>query len=311
MKKTRLCLLIAMTLAMIAVTLGCSNAGNPAYTKLAFYSNRTVSPATNLFLMNLDGSSVTPVPFTGGIYTPTSSADLKTIAFDSAGSYWVSNVSGSTQTQLSGASGGYAIRVSPDGKKLIFNSQNTVTNAYNLWIANVDGTAALDLNSTLPAGMSGCYTGSFSADSAKIVMNCSGGASSGIYTIKPDGTALATVVTESQFVDTPGFTPDGKKILYVSYILTDQSSNGIVSVNLDGSGLTVLVNGSYELEILNSNLSTPFTTRSPATTESTKLIWMQLVRWHSRTDRRTTHFPSTPTSRLVKCEAGLIFIGWA
>ena len=103
MKKTRLCLLIAMTLAMIAVTLGCSNAGNPPYTKLAFYSNRTVSPATNLFLMNLDGSGVTPVPFTGGIYSPSSSADLKTIAFDSNGGYEISNASGSTQTNCRAA----------------------------------------------------------------------------------------------------------------------------------------------------------------------------------------------------------------
>lgn len=255
MKKTVLCLLTATTLAMIAVTLGCSNAGNPAYTKLVFFSNRTVSPATNLFLMNLDGSGITPVPFTGGgIYSPSSSADLKTIAFDSFGNYWVSNASGSTQAQLSGASTGFAIRVSPDGKKLIFNAQDSVTNAYHLWIANGDGTGALDLNSTLPTGMTACYTGSFSADSAKIVMSCQGQTMTGIYTIKPDGTGLATVTTQSQFLDTPGFTPDGKKVLFVDYGLTGPPTVGIVSVNLDGSGLTVLVGNAYELEILNSTL---------------------------------------------------------
>ena len=253
MNKTHVRLLIAMTLAMIATILGCdAGPGVPTYTKLAFNSDRKVNPVTNLFLMNLDGSNVTPVPFNGGDYSPSSSADLTTIAFDSGANYWVSNASGSTQTQLV-TGGGFAIRVSPDGKKLLFNSQNTVTNSYNLWIANVDGTGALDLTSTSPAGM-GCYTGSFSADSSKIVMSCSGASTSGIYTIRPDGTGLATVITQSEFVDTPGFAPDGKKILFVSYSLTGPSTTGIVSVNLDGSNLTVLVNDAFEMEILNSNL---------------------------------------------------------
>jgi|SRR5450432_1577858 TolB protein len=102
--------------------------------------------------------------------------------------------------------------------------------------------------------MTACYTGSFSADSSKIVMNCGGPSLSGIYTINPDGTGLATVITQSQFVDTPGFTPDGTKILFVSYVLTGASSYGIVSVNTDGSDLAVLVNSAAEVEILNSNL---------------------------------------------------------
>ena len=258
MKKTQLTLLMVLTLSAIAATVGCGSDKttplNPAYTKLAFYSNRTVSPATNLFLMNLDGSGVTPVPFNASMYSPSTSADLTTIGFNSMGNYWVSNAAGSTQTQLSGAGTGFAIRVAPNGKKLIFNTQNGVTGQYNLWIANVDGTGSLNLNSTLPAGMTACYIGSFSADSTKIVMNCSGPSLSGIYTINPDGTGLATVITQNQFVDTPAFTPDGSKILFISYILTGAQAYGIVSVNPDGSNLTVLANGPYELEILNSSL---------------------------------------------------------
>jgi Tol biopolymer transport system component len=254
MRKPHVCLLIAISLATIATTLGCSNAGNPTYTKLAFNSDRKVNPVTNLFLMNLDGSNVTPVPFNNGIYSPSSSADLTTIAFDSAGSYWVSNASGSAQTQLANAGSGFAIRVAPNGKKLILMAADPVSGAQHVWVMNVDGTGSLDLNSTFPSGINACFTGSFSADSAKIVMSCTGPVLSGIYTIKPDGTGLATVTTQGNFVDTPGFTPDGKKILFVSYSLTGPSTTGIVSVNLDGSGLTVLVNGAFEMEILNSNL---------------------------------------------------------
>jgi Tol biopolymer transport system component len=258
MKKTRLPLLTVLIFAAIVVTVGCGGdkvipSNLPTYTKLAFFSNRTVSPATNLFLMNLDGSGVTPVPFNGGIYSPSASADLTTIGFNSAGNYWVSNAAGSTQAQLSGSGNSLAIRVAPSGKKLIFTAPNSVSQN-SLWIANVDGTGSLDLTSTLPAGTTGCFTGSFSADSTRIVMNCAGPSLGGIYTINPDGTGLATVITQSQFVDTPGFTPDGSKILFISTSLTGVSTNGIVSVNPDGSNLTVLVNGPFELEILNSSL---------------------------------------------------------
>jgi Tol biopolymer transport system component len=259
MKKMRLTLLTLLTAAAIAASVGCASdkttPSNPAYTKLAFHSDRTVSPATNLFLMNLDGTGVTPVPFSNtSVYSPSNSADLTTIGFESMGNYWVSNASGSTQTQLVNAGAGFAIRVAPNGKKLLLNTVNSVTMEYNLWIMNVDGTGGLDLTPTVPAGMSNCYIGSFSPDSTKIVMNCSGSSLSGIYTINPDGTGLATVITQSGFVDTPAFTPDGSKILFISYILTGASSYGIVSVNPDGSNLAVLANGPYELEILNSSL---------------------------------------------------------
>ena len=75
---------MVLTAAAITGTVGCGSdkpisSDAPTYTKLAFFSNRTVSPATNLFLMNLDGSGVTPVPFNSGIYSPSSSADLTTI----------------------------------------------------------------------------------------------------------------------------------------------------------------------------------------------------------------------------------------
>jgi hypothetical protein len=66
------------------------------------------------------------------------------------GNYWVSNVAGSSQTQLTGAGTGFAIRVAPSGKKLIFNAPNGVTSNSNLWIVNVDGTGSLSLTSTIP-----------------------------------------------------------------------------------------------------------------------------------------------------------------
>jgi hypothetical protein len=91
MKKTRLTLLTLLTAAAIAGTVGCASdktSSLSTYTKLACHSNRTVSPATDLFLMNLDGSGVTPVPFSNSsLYSPSSIADLTTIVFESLGNY--------------------------------------------------------------------------------------------------------------------------------------------------------------------------------------------------------------------------------
>ncbi|MGA9039583.1 MAG: hypothetical protein WB421_03525 [Terriglobales bacterium] len=259
MKKLQLItLLIVLTLAAVS-TVGCgvgpSAPAGPTFTKLAFYSNRTTSPATNLFLMNMDGSGVTAVPTSSGsLYTPSVSADLKTLAYTLDGHIWTSNQDGSTQTQLTTTGYSYGVKLSPDGKKMVFNQQDSVTNAYHLWIMNVDGTGGLDLTSTLPSGMTQCYGGSFSADSSKIAMNCQGNSTYGIFTIKPDGTGLTTVSNPTNYADTPVFTPDATKILFVLYGQSTTSGAEIFSVNLDGSDQTSVALNGYEAEILNSSL---------------------------------------------------------
>jgi Tol biopolymer transport system component len=255
MKKSQITTLLVVLFLAVLSTVGCgvgsSTATAPVFTKMAFYSNRTVSPPTNLFLMNLDGSSVTPVPTsTGGLYTPSNSADLKTIAYTLSGFIWTSKADGSAQTQLTSIGYTYAVRLSPDGKKILFNQQDSVTNAYHIWIMNVDGTGPLDLTSTMPAGMTQCYGGSFSADSSKIAMNCQGNSSYGIYIIHPDGTGLTTVTNPNQYTDTPVFTPDSTKILFVLY----GQPVGIFSINLDGTGQTSVAPNGYEAKILNSTL---------------------------------------------------------
>jgi len=123
---------------------------------------------------------------------------------------------------------------------------------------------------------------SFSADSAKIAFACWNADSYGLYTIKPDGTGLTTVLTQPDAIDTPVFSPDGTKILYVDHtpapgaarsakVKFDRTrhahskaghrqavpgipAGSVVSVNLDGSGATSLLSNTYEIVVLNSNL---------------------------------------------------------
>jgi Tol biopolymer transport system component len=261
MKRTRLTLSVLLALTAMLSTVGCgvgsSTPGvtNPVFTKMVFDSSRSVSPATNLFIMGVDGSNLTPVALVNnGVYQPSISADAKTIAFNYQGNVWVQNAATSVQTQLTTDQQTYALRFSPNGKKIVFNHYDSVASTEEVWIMNVDGTSKTNLTTTFPSGMTSCWTGVFSADSAKIVMSCYGNSTYGLYTIKADGTGLATVLTQSNFMDTPAFSPDGTKIVFVNFGLTGSSSYGVVSVNLDGTNQVVLALGSWESEVLNSSV---------------------------------------------------------
>ena len=252
-------LLPALALAM-AITAGCgSSSTTPQFSRMTFMSTRGATPATNMFSSKLDGSDVTPIPFSStNVYFVSSSADSKTVVFMSATrDIWVENSDGSGQTQLTTSGHIQWSRISPNGKKIVYDDYST----NHVGVMNIDGTGIVDLTPTLPTGMSYCYYGSFSADSLQIVFVCSGNPGTGIYTIKPDGTGIATVqVRTSGGAQFPFFTPDGKQIVFVgSFTAANSPANvpttsGVGSVNIDGTSEKLLVANMYELVVLNSNL---------------------------------------------------------
>jgi len=268
--------LLALLVVATAITVGCGSSNSvPTFKQMAFYSTRTVTPATSLFYMNLDGSNITPVPFASSLWTPSNSADLKTIAFTSSGNVWVSNASGSVQTQLTTAGNSYFAKISPDGTKIVYSVWTG--SFYQLWVMNVDGTGSLDLTSTMPTNMTSCFSGGFSADSKQIAFACWGSSIYGLYLVKADGTGTTIVLTQSSYLDAPSFTPDGKQILFVTYgavgaknqttynrphfgshgspVAPNVASNqGIATVNLDGTNGSILIPNSYDVTVLNSNL---------------------------------------------------------
>src|SRR5689334_7575243 len=99
LKNLKVALLSLLALAA-AVTVGCGGGGAPAFTKLSFNSQRN-GTNTTLFLMNLDGTSVTPA--TNGpdsSYSPSVSANAKKIVYVSNENVWSMNSDGSANTQL-------------------------------------------------------------------------------------------------------------------------------------------------------------------------------------------------------------------
>jgi len=254
LKKQPVLLLILLSLATVfTAACGDSSSSVPQFTALTFISNRTVTPPTTLFWSKLDGSAVTAVPLSSNnVYYPSISADGTVVAFYSNSDAWVQKTDGSGALNLTtttpSASEVNFVRISPNGKLVLFSENN----ADHIHLIKVDGTGDLDLTPTFPTGMNYCYSASFNAGSTLIAFVCEGATNWGIYTIKPDGTAITTVTgTRTVWTDLPSFTPDGKKIIFVG---TTNDTNDIESVNLDGSGDTVLIPVSYEATVLNSTL---------------------------------------------------------
>lgn len=248
-------ILLPLLSLVMAATVGCGTQNAfPTFAKVPFVSNRTVTPATFLFTSNIDGTNITPIPFTTtNVWELSISADAKTAAFlaNAAGttSIWVENTDGTGQKQLTSPTNPYWARISPNGKKILYND-----NTWHISVINPDGTGNLDLTPTLPTGMSQCYDASFSGDSLQVAFTCYGSAGGyGIYTVKVDGTGLKTVETRSSsnWADFAWLTPDGKKIVFIGNFST---GTGVGSVNIDGTAETLLIPNQDELVVLNSNL---------------------------------------------------------
>jgi Tol biopolymer transport system component len=228
LKKQQIALFGLLALA-VSITVGCGGGGTPTFTQMAFYSGRSSGDATTpLYLMKLDGSGVTGVPYTlNNFYSPSISADAKTIVFAASPNIYSMKADGTGQTQLTtntddpadSYSSAYYARISPDGKKILYTFYDGANEYSGIWIMNVDGTGKTNLTPTLPTDMQDCYSSSFSADSRKVTFSCYGNSGGAVYTANVDGSNQKTVVpaTTNAYLDTPMFSRDGKKVLFTGY----------------------------------------------------------------------------------------------
>lgn len=290
MKKHQIALLVLLSVAA-AITVACGNSSNPVYSNMAVNSDRNGSTGTPLFTMSVGGSSVTPVSIgTTDIWGPSVSADFKTVTYVTDGEVWSISPAGGTPTQLSqnaaNNTGSDTAEISPNGQKIVYPVFNDSVAGASIWIMNADGSGSTNLTPTLPAGMTYCYVASFSADSSRIVFACtdSSTVNFALYTMKIDGTQVTNVLTQSTWLDTPYFTPNGKQILYTTFGTPGDaqahkvgrtgframnsrahpdgtpvpvSNSGIASVNIDGSNPIILLPATNLIDesvILNSNL---------------------------------------------------------
>jgi Tol biopolymer transport system component len=279
-------------LALTAITsVGCGG-GDTTFKKLPFASNRT-SSTTSLFVMNLDGTNVSPVNNVGNnFWAPSISANFKKVVYMSNNNVWAINADGTGNTQLTtytddqadGNSYSYYARISPNGKTVLYSVWDGNAESDNIWSMNIDGSNKKNLTATMPAGMSGCYRASYSADEKKIAFSCYDQSSYSVWVANADGSHQSQVVppTTQVFFDIPMFSPDGKKVLFMGFNFTvggavrghaaklalssrprsqfhvaprgNSNNQGVFSFNLDGSNGTLLVPGTWEFVMLNSSL---------------------------------------------------------
>lgn len=125
---------------------------------------------------------------------------------------------------------------SPNGKKILFNSNRDVGNA-QIYVMNEDGTNIIRLtnnalNDNRPA---------FSPNSAKIVFSRvipNNVNSSEIYIMNSDGSSQVQLTNNSSADEFPKWSPDGSKIIFNS--TRDGGDRDIFVMNIDGSNVIQL-----------------------------------------------------------------------
>jgi len=130
----------------------------------------------------------------------------------------------------------------PEGKKILFGSQldGLVSAA---WIMNTDGSKQTRLT---PAPLEGApYDVSPDGRQVLLVSQTNTGTPTAIYVMKLDGTELRRLTGpgDSSSDSIPGYSPDGKKIVFVSNRLNSENSLDIFTMNADGSNIIRIASG--------------------------------------------------------------------
>lgn len=164
---------------------------------------------------------------------------------------WVANLDGSNMTQIT-TNGDWnrTPQFSPDGSKVIFVSQRVSSGPPSVVARMVDGSNEQVF--AMPAGFSGAWAPTYSADGSKIAMEMWGydmnnAFYDGIAVMNADGSNLQ-VLTNPAAVDgnlhdqTPAFSADGSKITFSRHDWSSQQEDVFI-MNSDGSGVTKLTGG--------------------------------------------------------------------
>ena len=189
-------------------------------TRIAFTSVYMGSQST-IYIMDADGSGRHPmnVGFLGAS-NPDWSPDDKSIAFDLVNSIWVYNLSTATGLRLTNGSGDWRPRYSPNGAKIVFQS-NRDGNA-EIYVMNADGTGQTRLTNN-PAYDSNPV---WSPDGSKIVFSSSrdNPMSPSLYVMNADGsnTVPAPII---------GSSLAWRRSLSVPVVMTAQGTNDALALD--------------------------------------------------------------------------------
>jgi Tol biopolymer transport system component len=248
---------------------------NPAWSpdgsKLIFTQSGENSGSGDIFLMNADGTGLTPLthcthPSCLGMGGAAWSPDGSMIAYSegdgpprpngepSVAALWLMQADGGHPVQLthpplptSFSDDGPAW--SPDGERLVFQRNHVVDQSDEdlaLFVINRDGTGLTEVTAWEPldAGMA-----HWSPNGMRILFQSFGtftpGSTPQLYTIFPDGTHLVQLTTKERN-SFPAYSPDGTKIIFAHRSLTGADQNAhLYEMNADGSGQVQITKGEF------------------------------------------------------------------
>lgn len=252
-----------------------SSSDEPAYSadgsKIVFTSRRTGN--AEIFVMDVDGTNQVQLTHAiGRDQFPSFSPDGSKIVFISEriGSLdvYVMDADGSNVTRLTTGAGAFTPVFSPDGTKIAFSSGYLSTNPGNeLYIMNVDGSNLTQITNN----RNNDYEPNFSPDGTKIAVSrnyddpVTYEYDYEIFVMNVDGSDEVQTTHNSGWDVTPAFSPDGTKMAVLDFYGLD----GLVVMNADGTGATLLVPDAIYGELDWQPISVPTPTTTSSTTSTT------------------------------------------
>jgi len=223
------CLLAGGGLLVLATLAGLTFGGAPA---------QATFPGINGKLFCQEGSAPGPA---------TKAQNIFSINPDGTGRALVTNTTLINPADpTSGFSNNRDVRVSPDGKRMVFSSNRN--GALSLYTMNSDGTGPATLVADPVAGSFGFLSSSWSPDGTKIFTSeLFPGGNAEIFSMNADGSNQVNLTNRSSQEVAPVMSPDGRKILFHSNLNFASISPGdqdIYSMDPDGSNIQNITNDS-------------------------------------------------------------------